>query len=128
MTCKCRRIYKDLNLEFLTKKDFVTRMQCKNAIIAHVRFAYFTHTGRFSRHVCDGVGFPGSTTCTKANRSCARPRWQLPRLLERSLRNCDPFTSASKFKKALPCASTHTLYNLQLLTHPMLQLISKTES
>ena len=36
-------LYKDLNIEFVTKKRFVTRMQCKNAIKRYSSLAYFTH-------------------------------------------------------------------------------------
>ena len=33
-------VYKDLNIEFVTKKVFVTRTQCKNAIKPYISRAY----------------------------------------------------------------------------------------
>ena len=55
-TCVYTSIYKDLNLEFVTrKKRFIMRMQCKNAIkpytnVAHIHvhaYMHFTHAERF---------------------------------------------------------------------------------
>ena len=45
--------------------------------------------------VCDGDRTTVSGSTTKANRSCAQARRQLPRPLERSLRNGDAFTLAA---------------------------------
>ena len=49
-------VYKDLNIEFVTKKVFVTRTQCKNAIKPYSSRAYCLFYARVGYDfVCDGV-------------------------------------------------------------------------
>ena len=119
-------VYKDLNLEFVTKKCFVTRTQCKNTIKSYISHAYclfyacirndFVSDGnRACRATCR---VPGSTT--NANRLCARASRQLPRPLDTKQR-CIHLGSDSRRPFD---AHLRIHYHLQLLTRPRLQLIS----
>ena len=106
-------VYKDLNIEFVTSKVFVTRLQCKNAIkpyisrayclfYAYVRNDFVSDGNRACRATCR---VPGSTI--NANRLFARARRQLPR--DRWTQNSYAFTSAAIQGDPSTCTYAYTI-------------------
>ena len=106
-------VYKDLIIEFVTKKVFVTRTQCKNAIKPYSSRAYYLFYACVGNDfVCDGdracratCRVPGSTT--DANRLCAQARRKLPQLTVGD--KSAMYSPRQRLKEALRCAPAHTL-------------------
>ena len=120
-------VYKDLNIEFVTKKGFVTRTQCKNAIKPYSSRAYCLFYARIRYDfVCDGDRACRATVKFQDRLQtlidCAQK--QTARQLETKRRCIHPGSDSRRpFVAHLPIH-----YHLQLLSHPRLKLISTTES